>query len=244
MTGTRWVLAYEGGPDGCRVTAGARIEVGQRLTAGREGDLPIGAEIANTRISRQALTVTATDLGWQVAVTNRNGAMVHPWAQAPELAAPEVVLNWPFVALRVPAEPGASRHWVLLEADDLPIVPGGPRATQTDITPTDRVKRPSGLPPAEHEALCTVFEAHLQWPPIDAVHPLLLKQAAKRIGITVSGLQDRLTSARARAAKLGLGGRVGLADPTYLYLLVRAGYLAPPASLHRRFTDGSPTGDG
>ncbi|MDT7581388.1 MAG: hypothetical protein QOK35_2652, partial [Pseudonocardiales bacterium] len=127
-----------------------------------------------------------------------------------------------------------SRHWVLLEADDLPIVPGGPRATQTDITPTDRIERPSGLPPAEHEALYTVFEAQLQWPPRDAVEPLLLKQAAKRIGITVSGLQDRLKAARTRAMKLGMGARVGLADPMYLYLLVRAGYLAPPTSFPHR----------
>jgi hypothetical protein len=234
LRGTRWVMAYEGDRTGCRVTAAARIEVGQRLTAGREGDLPIGAEIANTRISRQALTVTATDLGWHITMTNRNGGMVHPWAQPPELATPDVVLNWPLVAIRVPAEPGASRHWVLLEADNLPIIPGGPRATQTDITPTDRIKRPSGLPPAEQEALYTVFGAQLQWPPLDAVQPLLLKQAAKRVGITVSGLQDRLKSARARATKLGLGGRVGLADPTYLYLLVRAGYLAPPTSFPHR----------
>ncbi|MDT7579323.1 MAG: hypothetical protein QOK35_587, partial [Pseudonocardiales bacterium] len=73
MRGTRWVMAYEGEGTGCRVTAAARIEVGQQLSAGREGDLPIGAEVANTRISRQALTVTATDLGWRIAVTNRNG---------------------------------------------------------------------------------------------------------------------------------------------------------------------------
>jgi serine/threonine protein kinase len=120
----------------------------------------------------------------------------------------------------------------------LSIVPGGPRATQTKITPTDRIKRPSGLPPAEHEAQYTVFEAQLRWPPPDAVQPLLLKQAAKRVGITVSGLQDRLKSARTRATKLGLEGRVGLADPTYLYLLVRAGYLAPPTSFPHRLVDG------
>jgi hypothetical protein len=40
MRGKRWVMAYEGDRTGCRVTAAARIEVGQRLTAGREACVP------------------------------------------------------------------------------------------------------------------------------------------------------------------------------------------------------------
>ena len=232
-------MAYEGDGTGCRVTAAARIEVGQQLVAGREGRLPLGVEVANMRVSRQALTVRATDLGWQVAMTNRNGGLVHPWAQPAELAAPEMVLTWPLVAIRVPAEPGPSRHWVLLEADDLPAPAGGPRTTRTGITPTDRVERPSGLPSAEREALYTVFEAHLQWPPHDAAEPLLLKQAAKRLNITISGVQDRLKASRARATNLGLAGAVGLTDPTYLHLLVRAGYLPRPTTFpHRPVSTG------
>jgi hypothetical protein len=83
-----------------------------------------------------------------------------------------------------------------------------------------------------------VFAELLAWPPRQGAEPLLLKQAASRIGISVSGVQDRLKAARARALRLGLHREVALTDPSYLYVLVRGGYLDPPAGHQSRSGPG------
>jgi len=50
------------------------LEIGTRSRSGREGDLPVGVDLADTGISRQAITITPTPEGWQVVCTNSNRA--------------------------------------------------------------------------------------------------------------------------------------------------------------------------
>lgn len=230
--GARWLMTYEGAPGRCVVTCACTLTIGQTVEIGREGDLPLGVEVPNTSISRNALAVTANPHGWDIAVTNRNGAVLHPWGQAPELASPHNVINWPFVAVRMLPDTETSQHWVLIEADDMPVTPAGAVAPDS-LTQTDRVERPGQLPPGEREALNVVFEPQLSWPPSHPAGPRLLKQAASRVGISISALQDRLKAARARALRLGQSS-VDLTDPSYLYMLVRAGYLDPPTEFPHR----------
>ncbi|MFR9802577.1 hypothetical protein ACL02T_09780 [Pseudonocardia sp. RS010] len=41
-------------------------------------------------------------------------------------------------------------------------------------------------------------------------------------------MQERLKKVREKAIQLGLHRACGLTDPEYVYVLVRAGFLAPP----------------
>jgi hypothetical protein len=230
--GTRWVMAFEGPPGRCRVTGTRTVALGQRLGVGRAGELPLGVAVASGTVSRQAAAVTATVHGWDIEATNRNGAVLHAWGQAPQLAPHRGSVNWPLLAVRMLPESADVQHWVLIEADELPVTPTGP--VPADLTRTDTVEPPGRLPPAERAALCTVFRDHLSWPPPHPAEPLLLKQAASRLGISISGMQDRLRSARARAGRIGAPTSGGLTDPSYLYALVRAGYLDPPTVFPHR----------
>ncbi len=132
------------------------------------------------------------------------------------------------------------QHWVLLEFDN-PVLPpeGSRRAFPEDddgqAPTTVYAFKPRRLTCAEREALHIVFPAQLRWPPTDRAEPMLLKQAAARLGISVSAVQDRLKSALVRAVALGQDRIVSLTDPFYLYVLARAGYLALPTQFpHRR----------
>lgn len=236
--GERWVMAYEGPLGACGVTSALRVAVGQTIEVGREGELALGVVVPSSAISRNAVTVTALQHGWEIAVTNRNGAVLHPWGQAPELGSARTVLNWPLVAVRMLPDSQDSQHWVLIEADGLPVTPAGAVVVPEILTRTDRVERPGQLPPGELEALQTMFEAQLCWPPIHPAGPRLLKQAGSRLGISVSGVQDRLKAARARAVRLGAAPGLELNDPSYLYTLVRAGYLHPPTRFPHRSDAG------
>ncbi len=233
--GERWVMVYEGEPGRCAVTAARTLEVGQSIEIGREGELPIGVEVPSTAISRSAVVVTANQHGWDIAVPNRNGAVLHPWGQNPQLADPRNIVNWPLLAVRLLPDSDTSQHWVLIEADDLPVTPAGPVVTAS-LTQTDKVDRPGQLPDAELEGLDTVFGPQLAWPPAHPGEPLLLKQAANRLNMSISGVQDRLKASQARAMRLGQNRNVGLTDPSYLYVLVRAGYLHPPTHFPHRPT--------
>jgi hypothetical protein len=93
--GKRWVMTYEGAPGACRVTGARTLEVGQTLEIGREGDLALGVSVPSSAVSRTAVTVTVNQHGWELTVGNRNGAALHPWGQAPELAAPRGYLDPP-----------------------------------------------------------------------------------------------------------------------------------------------------
>jgi hypothetical protein len=238
MTDRRWVLAYEcvtsDGPARCCVPVGMPVRVGQSILVGREGDLPVGVEVYDRGVSRRAASVTATEHGWQVEILNTNGAVLHPWGQGPTLAGRYNSLSWPRIAIRIlngasPAVADTMQHWLLFESDSIGVTTAGARAPSSPTTSTFQPKRPQPLSPGQLEALQVVFADQLQWPPVQPAEPLLLRTAARRLGITESGVQERLSKAHARALHLGLHRAVGLTDPEYLYVLVRAGYVPLPA---------------
>lgn len=80
-----------------------------------------------------------------------------------------------------------------------------------------------------------MFADFLAWPPVLNPEVTSLRVAARALGISESGVQERLTKARDKANALGLQRKVGLPDPEYVYTLVRAGYLSlSPAPRLRR----------
>jgi hypothetical protein len=227
------VLVLEGPPDALAVTAARDLADAESVDIGREGALPMGVTVPNTAISRVAVSVGIAEGGWDIAAPNRNGAVLYPWGQPAIRADHEVSVRWPRIGIRVLPDAADGQHWVLLESDQFP--PGGNTPPTGKSVRTDLEDRPGKLTLAERSALHVVFEQHLSWPPHRHPEPLLLKQASTRLGLSVSGVQDRLKAARARAGKLGYLGGGGSTDPGYLYVLVRAGYLNPP----RHVTDPS-----
>jgi hypothetical protein len=236
-------MAYEYDGSNWRVTATRRIAVGQHLEIGRGGEMPLGVVVPDLLVSRRAMRVSATAHGWNVTVSNRNGAILHPWCLPPQLArARRWLIDWPLVAVRMLPCSGPSQHWVLLEFDNplliLELNDRGlfPETDESQAPTTAETIKPRWLTGAEREALHAVFQAQLQWPPTESSEPLLLKQAAARLGISISGVQDRLKSALARALALGQDRTVALTDPSYLYILARAGYMDPPTQFAHRPT--------
>ncbi|MGD9525247.1 MAG: hypothetical protein AB7I38_16130 [Dehalococcoidia bacterium] len=232
MSDDRWVLVFESSRDRSVVPVGLRVRVGQSLLAGRHGDLPVGVELEDRGISRRAATVTATATGWVVEIANAHGAVVHPWGQAPFPAAEHQTLSWPRVAiqLRNGAAPRGDtadhRHWLLLEADEIPVAAHGARKTANTTSRTAEAEQPPELTPNQCEALTRVFDEFLQWWPMQP-NPTVHKLAwvADKLKISEAGVKDRLANARAKAQRLGLHRTVGLTDPEYLFTLVRAGFL-------------------
>lgn len=247
MADERWVMAYEYDGSRWRVTATRRIRIGQEIDAGREGDLPLGVQVPDMLVSRRAISVTATEHGWDITATNRNGAVLHPWCLPSQLIVRgSTVVDWPLVAVRLLPGSRTLQHWMLLESDDPSALcrvgeqPAAPEIEQYRAPTTATAFTPRGVTQAEREALDTVFSRHLQWPPNEQAEPMLLKQAASRLGLSVSGLQDRLKSVLARALALGLDRPVALTDPTYLYVLARAGYICPPLTFDHRSQADAP----
>jgi hypothetical protein len=199
------------------------------VVVGREGDIGVGIDPVDPKVSRQAVEVTRTARGWRVAVTNRNGVVVHPWAQAAYLAEREAELVWPRLALRVLGNPEL-QHWVLLEDADLrperaPLPPG------TELT--ESADQPRPLTVSQEQAIRTLFAELLAWPPVVPATPLQIKQVAYRLGVRPESIQRRLEEVRKKANAVGLARTGLLSDPEYLYVLVRAGYLEPgPDDLH------------
>jgi hypothetical protein len=218
----------------CLVPLGFRMEVGVPVLVGREGDVPVGVDLEDLGVSRRAAVVTATADGWDVQVENRNGVVLHPWGQAPSLARRREVLTWPLVGLRVRGSDEAVQHWVLLEAESVEPAPSGPTARSGPATRTARSRASDPLTGPQLDALRTVFAAHLQWPPVQPAVALQLKQAARRLGLSESGVQDRLLKARERAVHLGLHTAGGATDAEFLFFLVRAGLVAPPRGVAAR----------
>lgn len=227
MDGVCWIVARESGPGRSWHQAGALAPPGRAVVIGREGELPIGVVPEDGGVSRVALTVTATREGWRIDKSNRNGAVLHPWGLAPSLAPTHTVLDWPLIAVRVVGSDNAHQHWVLLESQTDPGA-DPPAVVAPAGTATAHSVPPKPLTPAELEALWTVFVDVLAWPPRLPALPLQLKQAARRLGITESGVQLRLEGAQKKALALGLPRAVRLTEPDYLYVLVGAGYLTPP----------------
>ncbi len=227
--GERRITVYEGDDVALAVTSSRRVLPGVRLCVGREGDLLIGMQPVNLGISRRAVYVTAMPSGWRIEVRNRGGAYLHPWAQPSLAATTDDTLSWPLVGVRLLHESEGSQHWVLLSADDLPVTPAGPTSSVPSPVATRGGDRPRPLSRGQREALAVVFGELLCWPPRHPATPLLLKQAARRIGISGSALQGRLAEAWNKAVELGLPGSTReLTDPDYFYALVRGGYIESP----------------
>jgi hypothetical protein len=239
MRAENWILVRECAPDRSQVPVGVRVGFGHTVVVGREGDLDLGVEFADIGISRNAVAVSATHEGWRIEVTNRNGAMIHPWGLASYRAQSVQLLRWPLVGIRVAGAELNQQHWVLLESDAYAI---GSDATASGAAPalTRRGAPPPPLAPAEFSALELVFADHLAWPPpTSAPVPRQLKQVAVRLGKSLSGVQDRLRSAQDKALRLGLSNPVTLTHPEYFHVLVAAGYIMPaprPACRHDRTT--------
>ncbi|KPM50972.1 hypothetical protein CcI49_09400 [Frankia sp. CcI49] len=235
--GERWMLAYEYEPGRSCVPVGLSVEVGRTLVVGREGELRLGVEVLNRGISRKAIEVTAAEDGWDINVLNLNGAMLHPWGQAPQRITGRQFLRWPRLAIRLlggakrqgPDTSDPAHHWLLLEADTATVTTQGPRAQPPTTTWTVSPEPPLPLSGPQEEAVRLVFNELLQWPPRLPAQPMQLDAAARRLGIGESAVRERLRHVHERAVRLGLHRRVGLTNPDYLYVLVQAGYLAPPA---------------
>lgn len=207
------------------------LRIGESLVVGREGDLPVGVDLPDTGVSRQALLVTATEGGWQLVCTNGNRAALHRWGQPvswPDRNAPWT-LRWPRVAVRLIGSLPHAQHWVLLEADgySLPAVGDlrGPASTNTSSA-----EAPAPLTPAQLAALTGVFAQHLAWPPVAGPMPIKLEAVARRLGVSDGAVAQRLEAAQQRAYKLGSHRQVGVTDPDYLYVLVGHGYLSAPTA--------------
>lgn len=235
MGAQRWALAYEFEPDRCAVPVGVPLALRQPLLIGRHGDLPLGVEVYDRGVSREAAVITATDQGWDVRISNTNGAVIHPWGQAPILAAQRNFLTWPLIGIRFLTGTDAGveekmQHWVLLESDTIAVTPFGARSSGPGPTTTSKGDPPRPLSAAQEQAVRLVFAPQLCWPPVQPAVPRQLKQVARALGITEGAVQQRLAPVQGRALRLGLHREVLLTDPEYLYLLVRAGYLDPPTT--------------
>jgi hypothetical protein len=195
------------------------------LLIGREGDVGVGVDPVDPKVSRRAAEVTRTGSGWRVVVTNRNGVIVHPWGGGAGMAEPDATYGGARLGLRVIGSP-EYQHWVLLE--DPRLQPRRPDpAPGTSLTETADQPRPLTVP--QEQAVRELFGELLAWPPLVPATPRQLKQVASRLGVKPESIQRRLEEVRKKAVALGLS-RVGLlTDPEYLYVLVRAGYLTPAA---------------
>lgn len=88
-------------------------------------------------------------------------------------------------------------------------------------------------------ALELVFEDYVAWrPPVAPPEPRQLKQVARRLGKSLSGVQDRLRSAQGKALRLGLARPSTLTHPDYFHHLVAAGYVAVPTDRAARALPG------
>jgi len=222
-----WITVREGTPHSAAVTTATGVSIDQQVTVGRTGHIVVGIDVADSGISRVVATITATPHGWTVRDTSRNGIVIHPWGLAPLRATTDVRLHWPLIGLRIlGAEPDA-RHWVLLECDRYVI--DGSNTNQV-VGTTLQADPPRPLTPAEQQALATVFQSILAWPPpLIPAEPSQLKQAGRRLGITASAVKVRLEGARAKAKLLGLDRPVGVTEPAYLHVLAAAGYVPLPS---------------
>jgi hypothetical protein len=223
-----WITVREGTSGNAPVTTTTGLAIDQHVTVGRAGRVVVGVDVADSGISRVVATVTATSKGWTIKDTSRNGIVIHPWGLAPLRATADLRLHWPLIGLRILGADPDARHWVLLECDRYATDGSGPnQAAGTTL----QASPPRPLTPAEQQAIGTVFEAILAWPPhLIPGEPLQLKQASRRLGITASAVKVRLEGARAKAELLGLDRPVGVTDPAYLHVLAAAGYVPPPTA--------------
>lgn len=232
MSGDHWVLAYTVPTTQAPVPVpiGVQIEEGHPLAVGRTGQLPVGVDLPDSGISRVAVMVTATRDGWSIEVTNRNGATLHPWGLAPAVARTHTLVAWPLVGILVRGSVAGAQHWVLLESSMYTVAVPSPDPSAHSANRTSVADPPPALTGPELEALGVVFGSQLAWPPVVPAPALQLKQAARRLGITDSAVQQRLGNAQRKATRLGLTRRGSLTEPDYLHVLVGAGYVPVTAT--------------
>ena len=242
----RWVprLKLEPGPAGVlrvrEVGASPRrllsvasqpLQDGESAVVGREARLAVGIDPPDTGVSRRALTVTAATDGWELTITNRHGAWLHPWGQPAVLIDPDTTIRrvWPRIGLRLVGGNRAVEHWVLLEHSNHPTRLADREMTATTDGSTSTPERPLPLTAHQRAAVWTVFHEHLAWPPIPGASPRSLAAAAARLKISEAGVRERLRLVQQRAYTYGLHKQIGVSDPDYVYLLVRHGFFDPPS---------------
>jgi len=200
------------------------MRLNDRKTVGREADLKIGVDPLDSRVSRHAVTITATERGWNIVPTNRNGVELHLWAQPSRVVSTFENVLWPRVGVRIVGKP-EMEHWVLLE-DDEAYTRGAARNTTglTEHAPAHR-----RLTPLQLETVRMVFRELLAWPPRPRPQVLLLKQAATRMGdVSTTAIRRRLDEVVQRAREAGFARQnVEVTEPEYLFALVRAGQIEP-----------------
>ena len=207
------------------------IGPGGRVGIGRQSDIPIGVDPEDAGVSRRSLTVTRQSDSWTLNCTNVNGAVIHPWGQAPRWADDRMSseFRWPYVAVRVVGSSQALHHWVLLEAPEQELPSERPDSTNTAVP-----EPPAALTGPQLEAVQRVFAQYLAWPPVAGAGATPLQSAAGRLGVTQAAVYQRLEAVRARAYQLGSHAQIGVSDPEYVFVLVRAGLIPLPQELRTR----------
>lgn len=200
------------------------VSAGSAVTVGREGDIPLGVEPHDIGLSRVAATVTADSTGWVVDVSNGRGCQIHPWAQGQSWApkGSRKTFAWPRVAMRVVGELADCEHWVLLSSTAF--TPGD-EGTLPQSSATLLPRRPRQLTDKELEAVRTVFNEHLAWPPYATPVTRSLEAAGARLGVHASAVRERLKPVADRARELGLYQPFGVTEPSYVFHLAMHGYL-------------------
>lgn len=207
------------------------VPLGESIEIGREGDLRIADDPEDPSVSRVALTLRTLSAGaMELSVTNLNGVAVHPWGSRTRYVAQgsdQQVLAGR-TGLRViggssPDQPGVRIYWVLVEGD-----PGQSRIPlqRSDVTVANT--RPVPLTDIQRQTVETVFAEHLAWPPQPTPVSLAIDAAARRLGVSAAGINDRLAGVRKKAHGLGMPQQFGVADPEYVHVLVAHGYLESP----------------
>ena len=174
------------------------------------------------------MTVGVIDGAWRIEIGNVRAADLYPWGLP--LAYLRTGSTQPvesaLAGVLVRGERTDVEHWLLLESRG--DATGRPAVSLSSGTETTSPKPPSQLTMAESEALWHTFDDFLAWPPRRARQARPLKSVARRLGLSVSGVQARLAAAQERALDLGLSTAGRLTDPEYLFRLVSAGYISPP----------------
>ena len=231
------VLSAAAGP-GKREHSRASYPIGPdgRFDIGRQSDIPIGVDPEDAGVSRRSLTVTRQSDSWTLSCTNTNGAVIYPWGQAPRWADSRgpTEFRWPHIAVRVVGSSRALHHWVLLEAPEQALRTERPDSTNTAVSET-----PAALTGPQLEAVQRVFAQYLAWPPVAGASAAPLQSAAGRLGVTQAAVYQRLEAVRARAYQLGSHAQIGVSDPEYVFVVVRAGLIPLPPELRTRQCSGA-----
>jgi hypothetical protein len=195
------------------------LPIGTTIEFGRHTGIAVGRRPLDQQVSGMAAEVVADGAGgWDVAVANRHGVVLHPQGLAPRSLGKgeRTTITWPRVALYVRGNEIEYQHWVLLESDT-PTMPGvSPRAT--DTVSAEEAKE---LSPTEELIIRTKFADFLAWPPCHPARVCTDAECESRLPWT--GKQIRLQLVGARDKTVGEG--MAPSDPEWVHTLVRRGSL-------------------